>query len=50
MDAWLGAAHFEGIQTEDLFLIHQVTSGFKGIPVQEYDLEMEGLTTAQVAF
>jgi len=50
VDAWLGAANFEAIQTEDLFFIHQVSSGFKGIPIKEYDLENEGLTTAQLAF
>lgn len=50
VDAWLGAANFEAIQTQDLFFIHQVSSGFKGIPIEEYDVENEGLTTTQLAF
>ncbi len=29
VDAWMGAAHFEAVQTQDLWLIHQITRGVK---------------------
>lgn len=35
VDAWMGAAGFEAVQTKDLFLIHQVTHGMKPIPVYD---------------
>ncbi|MBW4604735.1 MAG: class I SAM-dependent methyltransferase [Calothrix sp. FI2-JRJ7] len=31
VDAWMGAAGFEAVQTQDILLIHQVTSGVKPI-------------------
>ena len=34
VDAWMGAAGFEAVQTQDLWLIHQVTSGIKPIPAE----------------
>ena len=34
MDAWMGAAGFEAVRTQDLWLIHQVTSGVKPIPTE----------------
>ncbi|MBD2435444.1 class I SAM-dependent methyltransferase [Nostoc sp. FACHB-110] len=33
LDARMGAAGFEGVRTEDIFWIHQVSSGIKPIPV-----------------
>ena len=35
VDAWMGAAGFEAVQTQDLWLIHQVTRGVKPIPVED---------------
>ena len=35
VDAWMGAAGFEAVQTKDLFVIHQVTCGMKPIPVYD---------------
>jgi ubiquinone/menaquinone biosynthesis C-methylase UbiE len=40
VDAWMGAAGFEAVQTQDLWLIHQVSKGVKPItpnsPVKHY--------------
>ncbi len=35
VDAWMGAAGFEAVQTKDLFWVHQVTHGMKPIPAQD---------------
>jgi ubiquinone/menaquinone biosynthesis C-methylase UbiE len=35
VDAWMGKAQFAEVKTEDLWLIHQVTTGIKPIPVEE---------------
>lgn len=35
VDAWMGAVGFEVVQTEDLWLVHQVTRGIKPIPVED---------------
>lgn len=35
VDAWMGAAGFEVVQTKDLFWVHQVTHGMKPIPVKD---------------
>ena len=35
LDAWMGAAGFEAVQTKDLFWVHQVTKGIKPIPVED---------------
>jgi len=35
VDAWMGAAGFEAVQTQDFWLIHQVTRGVKPIPVED---------------
>jgi ubiquinone/menaquinone biosynthesis C-methylase UbiE len=32
VDAWMGTAGFEAVQTQDLWWIHQVTKGIKPIP------------------
>jgi len=34
-DAWMGAAGFEVVQTQDLWWIHQVTRGVKPIPAKD---------------
>ncbi|MBE9125653.1 MULTISPECIES: class I SAM-dependent methyltransferase [unclassified Coleofasciculus] len=33
VEAWLGAAGFEAVQTQDWWLVHQVTQGMKPMPV-----------------
>lgn len=35
LDAWMGSAGFEAVQTQDLWWIHQVTRGVKPLPVQD---------------
>ncbi|HBB32384.1 MAG TPA: methyltransferase type 11 [Cyanobacteria bacterium UBA8803] len=35
VDAWMGAAGFEAVQSKDLWWMHQVTRGMKPIPVQQ---------------
>ncbi|BAU07195.1 methyltransferase type 11 [Fischerella major NIES-592] len=35
MDAWMGAAGFETVRTQDVWWIHQVSSGIKPIPTAE---------------
>ena len=35
VDAWMGAAGFEAVQTQDLWLIHQVTRGVKPILAED---------------
>lgn len=39
-DAWMGAANFVNVQTEDLWLIHQITKGMKPLPVTD-TIELE---------
>ena len=38
VDAWMGAAGFEAVRTEDLWLVHQVTTAIKPTPVQSFQL------------
>ena len=35
LDAWFGAVGFESVCTHHLWLVHQITSGFKPLPVQD---------------
>ena len=35
VDAWMGAAGFEAVQTQELWWVHQVTRGIKPTPVTE---------------
>lgn len=35
VDAWMGRAGFEAVQTQDLWLIHQVSRGVKPIPAKD---------------
>lgn len=38
LDAWMGAAGFEAVETRDLWWVHQVTTGIKPIPdVQRFE-------------
>ncbi|MGK7878295.1 MAG: class I SAM-dependent methyltransferase [Xenococcaceae cyanobacterium] len=39
VDAWMGAAGFEAVQTEELWWVHQVTQGMKPIPVADSSSE-----------
>ncbi|MCW6036084.1 class I SAM-dependent methyltransferase [Spirulina subsalsa FACHB-351] len=34
LDAWMGAAGFEGVRTEDLWFLHQITRGLKPHPAR----------------
>jgi ubiquinone/menaquinone biosynthesis C-methylase UbiE len=43
VDAWMGSAGFEAVQTKDIFWLNQVTKGIKPIPSANYS------TTAQQA-
>jgi len=36
VDAWMGAANFQAVQTNDVFLVQQVTKGIKPIPTVDY--------------
>lgn len=47
VDAWMGKAGFEAVQTQELWFIHQVTRGVKPIPAEDTDIapdadELEG--------
>ena len=44
VDAWLGAAGFQGVQTEELWWIHQVSRGTKPIPVSNADFQWDKIT------
>jgi hypothetical protein len=35
VDAWMGSAGFEAVQTKDLWWVHQVTQGIKPIPAEQ---------------
>jgi len=35
LDAWMGAAGFEAVETKDVFWVQQVTKGIKPIPAQD---------------
>jgi len=41
LDAWMGAAGFGAVRTEDVWWIHQVTSGTKPLPNQQLALQTE---------
>ncbi|HEY9894182.1 MAG TPA: methyltransferase domain-containing protein [Candidatus Sericytochromatia bacterium] len=40
IDAWMGAAQFEAVQTHDRWLIHQVTRGVKSLPVKAVEFSL----------
>jgi ubiquinone/menaquinone biosynthesis C-methylase UbiE len=35
VDAWLGNAQFEAVQSDDLWWVHQVSRGMKPTPIRE---------------
>jgi ubiquinone/menaquinone biosynthesis C-methylase UbiE len=46
VDAWMGAAGFEVVQTKDLFWIHQVAQGMKPIPAENYSARVQQVPTS----
>ncbi|MBD2073026.1 methyltransferase domain-containing protein [Phormidium sp. FACHB-592] len=40
VDAWMGAAQFEAVQTHDRWLIHQVTRGVKPLPYKAVEFSL----------
>lgn len=46
LDAWMGAAGFEAVQTEDLWWVHQVTWGMKPIPADNPSARATQASTA----
>jgi ubiquinone/menaquinone biosynthesis C-methylase UbiE len=47
LDAWMGAAGFEAVQTEDLWWVHQVTWGMKPIPADRPAAATQASTTTE---
>lgn len=48
VDAWMGAAGFQAVCTEDSWWIHQVTSGTKPLPVeQEHQTTQQSFPTSE---
>ena len=45
LDAWMGAAGFEAVQTKDVFWVQQVTQGMKPIRVEEYSATQQVSTS-----
>lgn len=43
VDAWMGAAGFEAVQTQDVWWVHQLTRGVKPIPVQNQARERKAV-------
>ncbi|MBW4692295.1 MAG: class I SAM-dependent methyltransferase [Lyngbya sp. HA4199-MV5] len=41
VDAWLGAARFEAVQTQELWWLHQITRGVKPLPYQSVQFESQ---------
>ena len=39
VDAWMGAAQFEAVSTQDLWWLHQITRGAKPLPCQSIEFE-----------
>jgi ubiquinone/menaquinone biosynthesis C-methylase UbiE len=37
VDAWMGAARFEAVQTQELWWLHQITRGIKPLPYQSVE-------------
>ncbi|NEQ69212.1 MAG: class I SAM-dependent methyltransferase [Symploca sp. SIO2D2] len=48
VDAWLGAAGFEGVQTQELWWVHQVTRGMKPLPVDKPTTSGDQATTSSI--
>lgn len=45
VDAWMGAAGFEAVQTQDLFWIHQVTQGMKPLSAENNSARAQQVST-----
>jgi len=48
VDAWLGAAGFEAVQTQELWWVHQVTKGMKPLPVDKPTTSGDQATTSSI--
>lgn len=48
LDAWMGAADFDAIRTEEVWWVHQVTRGIKPIPGQSPDYARSQPITVEV--
>ena len=48
VDAWLGAAVFEAVQTQELWWVHQVTRGMKPLPVNEPTTSTEQVSASSI--
>lgn len=49
IDAWMGAAGFRDVRTEDVWLVQQVTRGVKPLPYQKIEFETEATGDQQWA-
>ncbi|XGV96674.1 MAG: class I SAM-dependent methyltransferase [Leptolyngbya sp. BL-A-14] len=43
VDAWMGAAHFEAVQTQDLWWLHQITLGVKPLPYRRVEVASDAM-------
>jgi ubiquinone/menaquinone biosynthesis C-methylase UbiE len=50
IDAWMGAAGFAEVQTEELWIVHQITRGLKPISVQENHVSKIDLDSGEEIF
>jgi len=41
VDAWMGSARFEAVQTQELWWLHQITRGVKPLPYQSVEFSSE---------
>jgi ubiquinone/menaquinone biosynthesis C-methylase UbiE len=46
VDAWMGTAGFEAVQTKDVWWVHQVTQGIKPIPAGDYRAQAQKVSTS----
>jgi len=49
VDAWMGAAGFGDVRTEEVWWLNQVTRGVKPLPYQQIELEVMGDRPSQLA-
>jgi ubiquinone/menaquinone biosynthesis C-methylase UbiE len=47
VDAWMGAAGFEAVQTKDIFWVHQVSQGMKPLPAENYSARSQQVSTSR---
>lgn len=48
VDAWMGAAGFEAVQTQELWWVHQVTRGMKPLTVDEPTTSAKQVSTSSI--